>query len=70
MVCSNLGAGEVLPLIMFLVVRKELTDRYVNQEVAGRIFLLSRGVTVRIDTMMMIDIFQLDLTSWMAIFLR
>lgn len=70
MVCSNLGAGEVLPLIMFLVVRKELIDRYVDQEVVGRIFLPSRGVTVRIDTMMMIDIFQLDLTSWMAIFLR
>ena len=67
---SNLEPTKALPLIMVIMVQKELTDRYVKQEVVGRIFLLTRGVAVRIDTIVMIDIFQVNMTSWMVIFLR
>jgi hypothetical protein len=49
---------------------QELTDRYVEQEFVGRIVLLIGGVAVRIDTIVMIDVCQLKLTSWMTIFLR
>jgi hypothetical protein len=55
---------------MVIMVQKELTDKYVKQEVVGRIFLLTREVAVRIDTIVMIDIFQVNMTSWMVIFLR
>ena len=67
---SNLEPTEALPLVMVINVQKELTDRYFKQEVVGRIFLLTRGVAVRIDTIVMIDIFQVNMTSWMVIFLR
>ena len=67
---SNLEPTKALPLIMVIMVQKELTDRYVKQEVVGRIFLLTRGLVVRIDIIMMIDIFQVNMTSWMVIFLR
>jgi hypothetical protein len=67
---SNLGPTEALPLVMVIMVQKELTDKYVKQEVVGRIFLLTREVAVRIDTIVMIDIFQVNMTSWMVIFLR
>jgi hypothetical protein len=53
---------------MFLIVQKDLTDRYAQQEVIGRIILLTRGVAVRTDRIMMIAIYQLN--SWMTIFLR
>ena len=67
---SNLEPTEALPLVMVIMVQKELTDGYVKQEVVGRIFLLTRGLVVRIDIIMMIDIFQVNMTSWMVIFLR
>lgn len=53
---------------MLLIVQRELTDRYIKQEVIGRIILLTRGVAVRTDSIMMIDIYVLN--SWMGIFLR
>ena len=64
----NPGERNALPLIMFLIVQKDMTDRYIQQEVVGRIILLTRGVAVRTDSIMMIDIHQLN--SWMTIFLR
>ena len=67
---SNLEPTEALPLVMVINVQEELTDRYFKQEVVGRIFLLTRGLVVRIDIIMMIDIFQVNMTSWMVIFLR